>query len=438
MSLEPLNLPMLAGRVAIAATALSHALFATFIVGAALIGALTATAAYVTRQARYERLAHMIAFSLALTTATVSFLGVILVFFLNVFWPRFWHTLFRTMFWPFLLEAGLFLGEAVFAYAWYYLWAWAAVQPTGQSGGWRQRLHLSFVWLAAGFALAAMFMIDITASYMLTPAPPDQAWANIFNPTMIHLDIHRWFGNLAWAGFGLAGLCAIAFLRAKEPPDQALYCWGSRYFFLIGFAALLIMPISGYQYLLNVRYGQPQAFQTVMLGARSWLFDLVSLVYGLMILIGSLFIYRTVRSSLIQPASFNTFMPMSLGIIAIAAVVFALPYHIQHIPLASLVTSQEINPFGKMQPNKYYAIAALVMFGLANLVYFFRSFRATPQPDVAAGYPSLLILLTILSIVIYLSMGWVRETARASNGYLVYGQISFSDERPTYRDEQTP
>jgi cytochrome bd ubiquinol oxidase subunit I len=29
-------------------------------------------------------------------------------------------------------------------------------------------------------------------------------------------------------------------------------------------------------------------------------------------------------------------------------------------------------------------------------------------------------------------MGWVRETARAYNGYLIYGQMSFSDERSTY------
>ena len=101
--------------IQIAAAALTHTLFATFIVGAALIGAATATIAHVTDQERYRRLAHMIAFSLVLSTATISFLGVILVFVLNIFWPRFWHTIFRIMFWPFLLEAILFLGEATFA-----------------------------------------------------------------------------------------------------------------------------------------------------------------------------------------------------------------------------------------------------------------------------------------------------------------------------------
>jgi hypothetical protein len=31
-----------------------------------------------------------------------------------------------------------------------------------------------------------------------------------------------------------------------------------------------------------------------------------------------------------------------------------------------------------------------------------------------------------------LSMGWVRETARAYNGYLIYGVTTLGDERSTY------
>src|SRR5437763_5161966 len=128
ITVEPLQLPMLDGRIAIAATALTHALFATFIVGSSFIGALTETVGYVTGRAHFERLARFIAFTLILTTATVSFMGVVLVFFLNIFWPHFWSTLFRIMFWPLLLEAILFLAEAVFAYAWYYSWEWASIK----------------------------------------------------------------------------------------------------------------------------------------------------------------------------------------------------------------------------------------------------------------------------------------------------------------------
>ena len=35
-------------------------------------------------------------------------------------------------------------------------------------------------------------------------------------------------------------------------------------------------------------------------------------------------------------------------------------------------------------------------------------------------------------MAIMLGMGWVRESARAVDGYLIYGYVSFADERQTY------
>lgn len=433
MQTEPLNVSMMTGRVAIAAAALTHGLFATFVVGATLIGAVLATVAYFNRKEPYLRLSRTIAFTLVLSTATISFMGVVLVFLLNIYWPRFWSTIFRIMFWPFILEGAFFLGEAVFIYAWYYTWNWGARE------GRRRPFHLAFVWFGAGFALIAMMMIDMTASYMLTPEPPGTLWAKFFNPTFLHLDIHRFFGNLAWAGFGLAALSAIGFLRARAPEDRAHYQWAGRLLFAIGFGALLILPISGFLYLRRVRYTQPQAFFTLMLGDRSPLFDLVALLYGLLVAVGSLHIYRSIRSKSPRPATFDSFMPVSLAAVAVAAILLAMPYQIQRIPYAALLTDLRINPLGKMQPNKYIALALLILLGLFNLVYFIRAFpwrRIWEQDrwEGPAGRPApyLLISLAVLSIMIYLSMGWVRETARASNGYLIYGMVRLEDERATY------
>ena len=84
MTLEPLETSMTVGRVAIAASALTHSLFATFIVGSSLIGAVTATCSYLTGKEWFRRLAKLIAFALVLSTATISFLGVVLVFALNI------------------------------------------------------------------------------------------------------------------------------------------------------------------------------------------------------------------------------------------------------------------------------------------------------------------------------------------------------------------
>lgn len=433
MDLDPLNMPMLYGRVAIASAALSHSLFATLVVGSAVIGAVVATVAHVTDQPRYRRLARMIAFVLVLSTATISFLGVSFIFALNIFWPQFWHRIFRIMFWPFVLEACLFFGEAVFAYAWYYLWAWT------ETAGWRRGVHLAFGWLAAACAVLAMFFIDITASYMLTPHPPDSAWANILNPTMVDLDLHRWFGNLTWAGFVLAAVCSIAFLHSEGDEDRRFYRWAGGWCFAVGFGALLMMPVIGYQYLLHVRYAEPQAFHTLMLGGRSWLFDLVALLYGLIAVLGSLYMLRIVRSSSGPGSAARLILPVSLAVLVVAWLVFAMPYHVQHIPFLSRLTDAEINPLGKMQPNKYFAIAALVFFGLLNWILFLRSFVGPASWWTTAtasgqdrGSHKILIAIAGCAMLTMVSMGWVRETARAYNGYLVYGITTLEDERSTY------
>lgn len=438
MNLEPLEVPMSVGRVAIAASALLHTLFATFIVGSSFIGAITATCSFVTRKEWFSRLAKMIAFALVLSTATISFLGVVLVFFLNMYWPQFWHRLFQMMFWPFVTEAGLFLGEAVFAYAWYYLWEW------GQQG-WRQKVHLAFIWLAAGCALIAMFLIDLTASYMLTPDPVYEAWGNIFNPTMIHLHLHRWFGNLTWAGFALAGLCAIGYLKAQTDKERVILQKGGRYCFLIGYGALLVMPVVGYQYLLHLRYGQPQAFYTVMLGERSWLFDLVGLLYGLLIFAGSLYIARMMQSQTKPSMSYSGFFPLSLFVILLSVIILAMPYQLNHLPFLNRLIEQEINPLGKMQPYKYFALSGLVVFGFGNWLYALLAvWRSRPGlmvgPASGATRPmaSLLMSLAGLAMISMLAMGWVRESARAVNGYLIYDVMRLNDERSTYQGPPQP
>ncbi|HBP89606.1 MAG TPA: cytochrome ubiquinol oxidase subunit I [Nitrospirales bacterium] len=437
MTLEPLGIPLSVGRLAIAASALLHSLFATFIVGSSLIGAITATFSHVTRKEWLGRLARLIAFALVLSTATISFFGVGLVFFLNIYWPQFWHRIFQVMFWPFLGEAALFLGEAIFAYAWYYLWEWGR-------HGWRQRVHLAFIWLAAGCAGVAMFMIDITASYMLTPDPVYSAWENILNPTMIHLDLHRWFGNLTWAGFGIAGICALSYLKAPTETDRNFFQKGGAYGFVLGYGALLIMPVVGYQYLLHLRYGQPQAFYTVMLGERSWLFAFVGLLYGLLVFMGSLYASQMIRSQPNPPVSFSGFFPFSLAIIVLATITLAMPYHLQHVPFLNQLIDQEINPLGKMQPYKYFALSGLVIFGFGNWLYSLQAFGQMPPhtgyshtPRTGRGMAATLISLAGLTMIILLSMGWVRESARAVNGYLIYEVMRLEDEKSTYQSSSS-
>jgi hypothetical protein len=188
-----------------------------------------------------------------------------------------------------------------------------------------------------------------------------------------------------------------------------------------------------------VRYSEPQAFYTVMLGPRSWLFNLVALLYGLMAILGSLYIFRTLRFHTSHVNAPHLILSISFPVLMIAGIVFAMPYHLEHVPFLSRLIDTPINPLGKMQPNKYFAIAALVLFGLVNWIILLRSFgdrspwkeaSLTRRPDRLNQ--TILIVVAGCAMITMLGMGWVRETARAYNGYLIYGQISFSEERRTY------
>ena len=42
-------------------------------------------------------------------------------------------------------------------------------------------------------------------------------------------------------------------------------------------------------------------------------------------------------------------------------------------------------------------------------------------------------MLSFCAMLMMLTMGWSRETARAYNGYLIYGQMTLEEERTTYQ-----
>ena len=79
--------------------------------------------------------------------------------------------------------------------------------------------------------------------------------------------------------------------------------------------------------------------------------------------------------------------------------------------------------------DRFFALAFIVVFGLMNWLYFFRSFasrvpwwQAQGSTLREAASPGLLITLSFCSMLMMLTMGWARETARAYNGYLTYGK----------------
>lgn len=407
---------MLIHRLAIALVALTHTLFATFIVGGTLIGATCESVGVLTKDDRYERLSHSIARILVLISATVSFLGVILIFFLTILWPTFWTTLFRIMFWPLILEALFFMGEAVCLYSWYYSW-----------GRWPRKIHLLIAWLGTGFSWIAMVMIDIVGSYLLTPRPPLETLQKIINPTMVQLDLHRFSGNLAWSGFAIAALSAIRYLKAGDSDERAYQEWAGAFCMTFAFGFLLLMPIIGHSYMKAVRFVSEEAFVRLMLGQKSWIFILQVFLIDVLFLVGSWYMFRMARFHFKENRFFVPYRRFATFLMVCAALLFVIPYRVQQIPFAHYFTSTEINPWGMMAPNKYIAMGILFILGILNYILYLDAFRFRTEWGGGGRLPQILLLtLALFTIFSMLNMGYARENGRYP--YLIYRKMTLQQE----------
>lgn len=408
---------LLASRWAIAVTASLHSLFATFIVGGMLLGATAESVGVLTREPRYERLSHSIARTLVLMSATVAFLGVVLVFLLTILWPAFWTLLFRIMFWPLIFEASMFLGEAACLYPWYYSW-----------GKWPRKTHLFIAWLGATFGVIAMVMIDIVGSFLLTPGPVEPFLKRAINPTMVQLTLHRFAGNLSWFGFGIAALSAIRYLRTKDPEERAYHEWVGAFSVIVGFGFLLLMPIIGFSYLKAVRFASEGAFSRLMLGEKSWIFVLQVLLINVLFIAGTWYMFRMAYFRYKENPHFKRYRLITFIVMGIAAIVFVMPYQVRYIPFAEYFTSAEVNPLGKMQPHKYIAMGVLIGLGILNYGFYLSALRFKSEWGGGGRFPqALLIVLGLFTIFSMINMGYARENARYP--YLIYGKMTMEDER---------
>ena len=161
MPIGDLDVSIIGKNVVIAILVQSHILIATFILGAALIAPMAEYLGTVTKQSRYERFARNLAKLIVLLFATGSALAITFVLALVTLFPVFFSYLQNIFFWVFLVEAFLFLGVIIILYAWYNTWDKLA---------YRKNLHVVFGFAAGRIGLIQMTMIDVIASYMLTPS----------------------------------------------------------------------------------------------------------------------------------------------------------------------------------------------------------------------------------------------------------------------------
>jgi cytochrome d ubiquinol oxidase subunit I len=428
MPIGDLDVPVIGKNVVIAILVQSHILIAVFILGAALIAPAAEYLGMVTKQPRYERFARSLARLTVLLFATGSALAITFVLALITLFPVFFSYLLNVFFWVFLVEAFMFIAVIIILYAWYSTWDTLA---------YRKALHVAFGFIAGGVGLVQMTMIDAVASYMLTPS--DAVVANVartfLNPTFIPLNMHRFVGNFSYVGFLVAGWAAWRYLRSPRQEDREYYDWMGHFGLLWGFGFLILQPVIGYGYLKGIRESSPEAFNTIMLGEKSWLFNLLMIELAVMGVASVTYFVHKLRFAVKPMESVRKLAVGALGFTALFSLLNVIPADASLVPQIGLVfgSGEETKiPLGSMYPWKYIGLIGLMIVGLFVLALYLRASATGFHWGHASRWSQWALLATAATVALtMLTMGYTRETARRVDndpGYLIYNCITLDQQ----------
>lgn len=414
-------------RIAIGSIFELHILIAGAISGASQLGPITEWLGYMRKDPRYDRLAHGMGKFLVIYFAFGAFTAILAVaVLLVVLWGHLWSIVTNVTFWPFVIESFTFLVEVVFVYLWYYTWdATARHKP----------LHIALGLFLALDSFVQVLMIDIVASYMLTPTQPGDPIQVFLNPTEIPLQIHRTVANLAYIGFGIAAVSGVIHLRTKDLGRRAFADWAGSYGMLWGICMTLLQPVVGYSYAKEIQLHAYGAWYKMMRGDLSPAFLLQIFILGLMFLVANLYFQRRLQRAGARGAGVVRLMTVGM---LVATIFAALPYHLaftfDQVQAEGLDRpfwqGGLINPFAAMIP---YKIAALIAFTVFSLIGLHVYTRGLPKVDWGGAArwteQGLLVVSLVLVSTMIVLMGFIRENSRFPDG--IAGQVQLHGQQTT-------
>ncbi len=430
MPIGNLDVPIIGKNVVIAVLVQSHILFAAFIIGAVLIAATSEYLGMVTKQIYYERFARNLARFVVLLFASGAALAITFVLALVTLFPVFFSILQNVFFWVFLVEAFMFLGQIIIVYAWYNVWDKLA---------YRKSLHVVFGFIAGFFGLMAMTMIDAVASFMLTPAEVTSEASlvarSFLNQTMVPLNMHRFVGNFSYAGFLIAGWAGWRYLRTTREDDREYYDWMGHFGLLWGFGFLIIQPVIGYGYLKGIRESAPESFNTIMLGDKAWVFNLLVLWIAVLSMASTAYFVHKLRFAIEPMETLRKLAVGALGFTALFTVLNIIPADADLIPQIGLVFGQGEGtqiPLGSMYPWKYIGLIGLMLVGFFIVALYLRASATGFHWGRASRWSQYALMACAFFVVLTMvTMGYTRETARRVDndpGYLINGCVKLDQQ----------
>ena len=427
MPVGNLEIPVVGKEVVIPMLVVPHILIASFLLGMTLIAPTSEYIGLVTKQPRYDRFARNAAKFIVLLFAGGSALAITFVLALITLYPVFFSYLQNIFFWVFLGEAFMFIGEIVMVYSWYNAWDRMA---------YRKRLHVVFGFIAGLFGFAQMTLINVVGSYMLTPSAAgatNVGWTYL-NPTYMPLNMHRFVGNFSYAGFLIAGWAAFRYLRSRQEDDREYYDWMGHFGLIWGFGFLILQPVIGYGYMKSMREANPQGFQYLMLGDKSWLFNLLQLELGIMAICSVAYFVHKLRFAQRPMPTLRNMIVGALWFLVFFSVLDMIPATGSIVPRIGWVFAGGQNtriPLGSMYPWKYVGLIGLMLVGIFALTLYLKATARGFHWGHAGRWSQYALLACAVTVVFtMMTMGYARETTRRAGpeNWLIRGCITFNQQ----------
>jgi cytochrome bd ubiquinol oxidase subunit I len=423
-----IDIPGIGKEVVMAMIWQSHIFHAAFIAGILLIASISEYLGVLTKQPKYDRFAKNAATTLVLIFAIGSSIPIIGVLALITLYPVFWSYLQNIMFWVLFAEAFMFVGEIILIYAWYASWEKLA---------YRKKLHVVIGFMAAILVIFQFTLINVVGSYLLTPplSPATNVAASYINATFLPLNMHRFVGNISFAGFLVAGWGGLRYLRSTRETDREYYDWMGHWGLVWGFGFLLLQPFIGYGYMKSIREHNSAAFDYIMTGDKSWLFNLLATELAIMAVAAVAYCLYKLRFAVKPMPTLRNMTAGSLGFMALFALLNMIPSDTNFVPQIGLVFfngKDTTIPLGSMYPYKYIGLIGMMLVGVFVVGLYLKATAGGFYWGRASRWSQYALIATAVTVVFtMLTMGYTRETARrggdppdGSDGFLINGCIT--------------
>jgi cytochrome d ubiquinol oxidase subunit I len=459
LSLFPVPGTVLTNTVLVGIVALTHIQIAAFLIGNSTLVIFSEVISMAMGDERHERLAraqiHMAGYVFAIGSTFAIFF---VLFVLTTVWAKFYVALQQITFWVFFMEALAFIGEIGLLYTLYANWDRLRAH---------RRARLGMVIMLNIDQWWQFFLIDVIASYMITPATQGINGAQsyliqVFNPTSLPLTLHRTVGNVALAGAFTALVAGVQYLRVtrrQEAPaltpgrgapvralgampagelvrerdrEAAYWDFVGQWGLLWAFGATLLQPWVGYNYAKEIQLHAFDGWYQMMYGWISNIFlGMIGLLF-LIIIFGTWYFWRRLRAAGNHRIARRHLVALILlvltALLAVQPAWFAGSY-------ADTVAAHLDKPFwqgglldpiGNFFPWKVACLGGLVLIGLYVITSFLHARQRTPFVLGTAGRRSqyLLISLGVCVSLMMMIMGIIRESARSP--YLINGNVAIN------------